>query len=177
MADKWERFNKKYDDEFEPLKALLNITIYGSYFPNTEKTFLEEQRNYLRTRGFVKTNIVDDFDDLDSNSTPLEKSIRCLEFSDVNFLIFTRAGKAQGVSRELTHIATSESMLDKIPFCTVFDQMRDNIGSVSVLSLNDIENTGIGRREFENEAQLRDRLYQQAVAKLRMKKNILRKDL
>lgn len=173
MADRWERFNKKYDEEFEPLKKLMNITIYGSYFPDSEKELLIEQRNYLRDRGFVRTYIVDDYADPTQNLDPLEKSIRCLEFSDVNFLIFTRAGNNQGVGRELTHCAMSESMIVKIPFCVVFDQTKDSINSVSVLLLKDIENSGIGRRGFESEAQLRDRLYQHAVAKLRMLKNRL----
>jgi len=176
MVDRWERFNKKYDEEFESLKKLMNITLYGPYFPETEKDFLIEMIDYLQGRGFVNTNLVEDYDDV-TYSDPLEKSLRCLEFSHVNFLIFTRAGENQGVGRELHHCATSELMIDRIPFCVVFDQIKDKVNSVSVLSLEDMENAGIGRREFETEAQLRDRLYRFAAAKLRMLKSRLIKDM
>jgi len=175
MVDRWAKFNKKYDDEVQPLKAILNITIYGSYFPEEEKQFLIDQRDYLRDKGFKKTYIVEDYPDPSHSSKPLDKSIRCLEYSDVNFLIFTRAGKNQGAGRELTYIATTESMFDRIPFSVVFDQTRDEQGSISVLSMNDIENSGIVRREFENEPQLRNGLYQQTMAKLRMLQNILKR--
>ena len=104
----------------------------------------------------------------------LDRSIMCLEYSDVNFLIFTRNGKNQGAIRELTRIAISHTMIDKIPFCTVFDETRDKNGSISDLSINDMENSNIVRREFQNEAQLQKALMRQAFAKTRILKEPLK---
>src|SRR3990172_6145467 len=154
MFDRWEKYNRKLDEEFKPLMRLLNITVYGSYFPKSEKQFLINQADFLRKKGYTNTFIVDEYPSPSLSISNLELSIRCLEFSDVNFLIFTRNGKNQGVSRELAHIATSTTMVDKVQFCTVFDQVKDEQGSVPPLSLDDINNSGILRREFNSEQQL-----------------------
>ena len=118
------------------------------------------------------TNLVEDYPNK-TNKNALEISIDCLETSDVNFLIFTREGKNQGVTRELTHIATEPDMSSKAKFCTVFDETKDERGSMSDLSINDIENSGIERREFQSEGQLQKALLQQAFAKTRMLKDVL----
>ena len=177
MSYRWEKYNQRLSREFTPLMKVITITIYGSYYPQSEKDFLIEQRDFLRDKGYENTNIVDDYPDLDPDITLLEKSIRCLEFSDVNFLVFTREGKRYGVSRELTHVATSNNMIDKIPFCTVFDQINDNRGSIPPLSLDDINNSGINRREYQTKDKLQTALSQQAFAKLRMLQSTLIKRL
>jgi len=177
VSSRWEKYNRRIAKDFEPLKRVMTMTIYGSYYPQSEKDFLISQRNFLRDKGYVNTNIVDDYLDPEPDITSLEKSTRCLEFSDVNFLVFTREGKRYGVSRELTHIATSSTMIDKIPFCTVFEQIRDERGSIPPLSLDDINNSGINRREFETEQQLQTALSQQSFAKLRRLQSTLIKRL
>ena len=174
MGSRWDRFNKRYAEEYGVLKNVLTITIYGSYYPDSEKQFLVRQRNFLRKAGYTKTKLVVDYES-NPKTTPLDKSIRCLEYSDVNFLIFTREGKNQGVTRELTHVATSNTMIDKIPFCTVFDETRDKNGSISDLSINDMENSNIVRREFQSEEELQKALRQQAFAKTRILKDVLKK--
>jgi len=175
MSDRWAKYTRKLEDEFRSFMPLLNITLYGSYSPDSEKQFLFRQRDFLRKKGYTKTYIVTDYPKSKAVMTDLELSISCLEFSDVNFLIFTREGKNQGVTRELTHVATSPTMADKVKFCTVFDQTRDNHGSLSPLSMNDIDNSGIGRREFKTESQLQDALSQQAYAKLKILQSTLKK--
>ena len=176
MGSRWNKFNKEEIDKFNRLKNALTITIYGSYYPESELEFLATQRNFLRNNGYLKTNLVTDYDN-PSHLTPLDISISCLEYSDVNFLIFTRNGKNQGVIRELTHVATSPTMLAKIPFCTVFDEIQDSRSSISPLSLEDMRNSNIIRREFQSENQLQKILSQQAFAKTRILKEELKKRL
>lgn len=155
----------------------MTITIYGSYFPDSEKLFLENQRDILIQKGYADTHLVLDYSKPSLETTGLEMSIRCLEFSDVNFLIFTREGKRFGVSRELTHVATSSTMIDKVQYCTVFEQIQDFQGSIPPLSIDDINNSGINRREFTTEHQLQTALAQQAYAQVRNLKNLLKKRL
>lgn len=155
------------------LEGVMAITIYGSCFPDSEKQFLARQRDFLRNMGYAKTGLVTDYRH-SPEATPSDRSIMCLEYSDVNFLIFTRNGKNQGAIRELTRIAISHTMIDKIPFCTVFDETGDKNGSISDLSINDMENSNIVRREFQNEAQLQKALMRQAFAKTRILKEPLK---
>ena len=172
MDSRWSKFNERHVGIYKKLRGVLVITIYGSYYPESEKEFLIKQRNFLRESGYSRTNLVIDYPN-EANRNPLEISIDCLETSDVNFLIFTREGKNQGVTRELTHITTEPDMANKVKFCTVFDETKDARGSMSDLSINDIENSGIGRREFQSEEQLQKALLQQAFAKTRMLKDVL----
>ena len=177
MNSRWDRFNEKHDDvnEYKKLRSILRITVYGSYYPESAKKTLIRQRNFLRNKGYSETSLVEDYSY--GKILPLDKSIMSLENSDVNFLIFTKEGKNLGVTRELAHIATSSTMADKIPFCTVFTEIEDKSGSISVLSINDIENSHIPRREFQGEKQLQKALLQQAFAKTRKLKNELKQRL
>lgn len=52
----------------------LRITIYGSYYPSSEMQFLIEQRDFLRSLGFTKANLVVDYPGL--TDKPLKK-INC----------------------------------------------------------------------------------------------------
>lgn len=175
MNDRWAKYNRRLDEEFKPLMKVLSITIYGSYYPEPEKDFLKNQRDYLISKGYSEASLVEDYPEQESDISNLEKSIRCLQYSDVNFLIFTREGKRYGVSRELTHIATSPTMIDKVRYCTVFEQMQDDRGSIPPLSIDDINNSGIGRREFTSELQLQKALSQQTYIQLRSLRNVLLK--
>ena len=174
MNDKWERFKRRLD-EVNPLKRKLRIAIYGSYYPSGELEFLKRQRDYLISNGYVSTNIVKEFHDQCPSLTPLQISRDCLHNSDVNFFIFTKEGKNQGVTVELQIAATEESMSHKVRHCVVFDQIRDNFGSISELSLDVIENVGIIRRTFVSEEDLQTALLQKAFLSLRRLQNELRR--
>ena len=172
MDSRWSKFNERHVGIYKKLREVLVITIYGPYYPESEKEFLIKQRDFLRESDYMRTNLVIDYPN-EANRNALEISIDCLETSDVNFLIFTREGKNQGVTRELTHITTEPDMANKTKFCTVFDETKDERGSISDLSIIDIRNSGIERREFQSEGQLRKALLQQAFAKTRMLKDVL----
>ena len=177
MNSRWDKFNEKHDDvsEYKKLRGVLHITVYGSYYPESAKKTLIRQRDFLRSKGYSGTSLVEDYSY--GTISPLDKSIMSLENSDVNFLIFIKEGKNQGITRELAHIATSSTMADKIPFCTVFTEREDKSDSISALSINDIENSHIPRREFQDEKQLQKALLQQAFAKTRKLKNELKQRL
>ena len=175
MPDKWERFRRRRDEEIQPLKPKLSITIYGSYQPEAELKFLERQRDFLIQNGYTNTKLVKEYHEQYPSLTPLEVSRDCLLYSDVNFFIFTKEGKNQGVTVELQIAATDEKMADKVRYCVVFDQIRDNYGSISALSLDAIDNARIIRRDFVSEQDLQDALLQKAFLSLKRLQNELRK--
>lgn len=174
MYDKWEQYKRRLN-EIYPLKRKLKITIYGSYQPPSELEFLERQRDYLIKNGYVNTAIVKTYHDQYPSLSSYEISRDCLHNSDINFFIFTKEGKNQGVTVELHIAATEDSMSDKIKHCVVFDQIRDNYGSISPLSLDMIENVGIIKRDFVNEKDLQTALLQKAFLSLRRLQNELRR--
>lgn len=175
MPDKWEQFRRKIENEIEPLKPKLRITIYGSYQPPSELDFLEKQRDFLIKNGYKKTKLVIEYHKQYPSLTPLEVSTDCLFYSDVNFFIFTKIGKNQGVTVELQITSTDKRMADKVKHCVVFDQIKDNYGSISALSINAIENVGIIKRDFVTEEDLQNALLQKAFLSLRRLQNTLKK--
>ena len=175
MADKWERFRRRIDEEVNPLKPKLRITIYGSYHPDSELEFLEKQREFLIQNQYTNTKLVNEYHEEFPSLLPYEISKYCLEYSDVNFFIFTKEGKNQGVTVELQIAATEDSMADKVKHCIVFDQIRDNFGSISALSLDVMDNVGIIKRDFVSEDDLQNALLQKAFLSLRRLQNELRR--
>jgi len=175
VHDRWERFGKRLSDEFYPLKEKLMITIYGSYQPKTELTFLRQQMAFLIDKGYTRTMLVEDYHKQYLELSSLEISTYCLRNSDVNFFIFTKDGKNQGVSVELQIAATDQGMIDKVKHCIVFDQIRDNYGSVSALSLDQIDNSGIVKRDFVDEEDLQTAMLQKAFSSLRRLQNEIRR--
>jgi len=161
MTDRWERFNRRFEEEFLPLKKRINITIYGSYSPESEMYFLTKQKEFMINNGYALTKLVIDYDD--GTLSPLEISKRCLMFSDVNYLIFTRNGKKYGVIRELAFVSDAPEMIDKTQYCVVFDEIHDSRGSVPPLSLDDIKNSDIIRHEFSSEKDLQEALLSKSL--------------
>jgi hypothetical protein len=97
----------------------------------------------------------------------LELSEACLKYSDANFLIFTSTGMGKGVTRELAFAATSPEMITKVTSCVVFDEIVEERSSMSNLSLIDIANSGISRREYRNIDELRNAVIKEAFWQLR----------
>lgn len=175
VIDKWKRFKQQVDREIHPLKGKLKITIYGSYFPEDELKFLERQRDFLIQNGYTNTKLVKEYHEQYKSLTSLEVSKDCLYYTDVNFFIFTKEGKNQGVTVELYIAATDPNMAHKVQYCVVFDQIRDSHGSISALSIDAIENSGIIKRDFVDETDLQNALLQKAFLSLRRLQNQLRK--
>ena len=152
----------------------LRITLYGSYYPNSEKHLLEKQRDTLRSVGYPMTNLVSDYPKPRRGATPLEISTHCLETSDANFLIFTKNGKNLGVTHEIAYVSMSDSMADRARYCVVFDEVFDECGTVSPLSMESIKNSGIVRYEFCGEDDLKQGLMSHAYRQVRMQYGTLR---
>ncbi|MDE1843515.1 MAG: hypothetical protein KGH95_07705 [Thaumarchaeota archaeon] len=175
VPDRWERFRSRIDEDVIPLKKKMVITIYGSYTPENELRFLEKQRDFLIKNGYEKTKLVKEYHEQSPSLTSYQVSKDCLLYSDVNFFIFTKEGKNQGVTVELHIAATDDAMADKVKHCIVFDQIKDNYGSISPLSIDAMDNVGIIKRDFVSEEDLQTALLQKAFLSLRMLQNILRK--
>ena len=167
MPYRWPRDDSQLS-KFRKVAEQLRITIYGSYQPDSERRLLERQRDALRSAGYPLTNLVDDYAIPREGATPLEISVRCLETSDANFLIFTQNGKNLGVTHEISYVSLDDSMADRARHCVVFDEILDNHGAASVLSLESIKNSGIVRYEFCGEDGLRRGLELHAYSQARM---------
>lgn len=162
---------------FRRVAERLRITIYGSYQPDSERRMLETQRDSLRLAGYPLTRLVSDYAELWEDATPLEISERCLETSDANFLIFTKNGKNLGVTHEIAYASMSASMADRAHHCVVFDEVFGSRGTASALSVESIKNSGITRREFCGEDDLRRGLASHAYLQARMQYGTLRRRL
>lgn len=160
--------------KFMKVAEQLRITIYGSYYPDSERHLLERQRDTLRSAGYPMTNLVSDYPKPWEGATPLEISELCLETSDANFLIFTKNGKNLGVTHEIAYVSMSDSMADRARHCVVFDEVLDNYGTVSTLSMESVKNSGIIRYKFCGEDDLRQGLVSHAYHQVRMQYGTLR---
>jgi hypothetical protein len=87
VVDNWEQFKQKYEKGINSKKALLNITLYGSYYPALEKKLLIELKKLLIRHGYHKTILVKDKQS--PGDDPLEISQQCMRFSNINLLILT----------------------------------------------------------------------------------------
>ena len=172
MTDSWEEFNRKYDDNINSLRPLLNITIYGSYFPASEKKLLLSVKKLLIDVRYEKTVLVEDRIKK-KGSDSLEISKRCLLYSDVNFLVFTKTGRRLGLVRELAFIAEDENMRLKIPNCMIFDQVVREKSSVPDLSNSDIKNSRMNCRRFVTNDELKKAIVNEAFWRLRSLAHVL----
>ena len=102
VIDDWEQFKQKYEKAINSKKPLLNITLYGSYYPAQEKKLLIELKKLLIRHGYHKTILVKDKQS--PGDDPLEISQQCMRFSNINLLIFTLRGKRHGVIDELAFL-------------------------------------------------------------------------
>ena len=172
MSSRWPKDNSKLN-KFREIATQMSITIYGSYQPDSEMRLLERQRDALRLAGYPMTSLVSDYALPRERVTNLETSMNSLERSDVNFLIFTRNGTNLGVTDEVAHVTTSHSMSDRAHRCVVFDEVLDDRGTASTLSVERIKNSGIIRREFCGEDDLRQMLMTCAHQQVRMQYHTL----
>ncbi|MFX1258539.1 MAG: hypothetical protein ACFFAN_11805 [Promethearchaeota archaeon] len=100
------------------------ITIYGPYYPETERDRLYNLKRYLEERNINDINLVRDYPlnffpfplPSDEDQRNLERSRYCLKKSDLNILIFTFKGECSGVCKELDHCT-----YNKIDFLVFFE--------------------------------------------------------
>ena len=150
----------------------MSITLHGSYYTPSEMSFLERQRDFLRSKGYALAFLVKDGDGDGDGVTALEASKRYLENSDANLLIFTGAGRWLGLVRELAHVA-DPSMRIKAADCVVFDQVTDGASSVPALSMCDLGDAKIQHYEFRDESELQIGLLTRAQDYVMHKRDIL----
>ncbi len=133
----------------------MEITIYGSYFPQKEKDFLIRLKEALISEGYTSTRIVED---RPSNGLDeFQASKASLEFSDINFLVFTFGGKRLGVVRELAHCTSSITMTDRRWRCVLCYEVKGNRSALPPLSTKEVEKlhmSKIRQIQFSDETQL-----------------------
>lgn len=142
------------------LRERMSITIYGSYWPAEELDFLNRQTAFLASKGYTDSKIVPDRDPKGGDA--LESSRRCLQFSDVNFLVFTRDGKKHGLVRELALVADAMITAPKAHDCVAFYQGAEMGEAIPVLSISDIKKTRMRAAAFSDEADLQDAMLKTA---------------
>ena len=154
---RWERFYTEWKNGWLQYKQHMEITIYGSYKPDAQKRLLIRLKDALIQEGYTSTRLVEDFPN-PKNLSSFELSKACLEYSDVNFLVFTFAGKRFGVSRELAHCC-SPSMIDRRWRCVSFEQRKANRTALPPMNSKELESlhiSNISRVEFGDQRQLRN---------------------
>ncbi|MDD4213142.1 MAG: hypothetical protein PHY42_07120 [Bacilli bacterium] len=120
-----------------------------------EKQRLINLRNYLRSDGYIHTYIVEDFpSDENSDSPNLDKSFNCLEFADLNILVFTCRGKSGSVASELKH-AIDNNLLSK---CRVFEEVYKDIPAMGTLLKEELrtERYSVVQVEYKNDTDLHE---------------------
>lgn len=172
MSSRWPGDDRQLR-KFTKVAEQLSITLYGSYYPVSERHLLERQRDALKSARYPLTNLVLDYPKPSEDATPLKISELCLETSDANFLIVTKNGQNLGVMHEIAYASMSDSMADRARHCVVFDEVSDNHGTVSTLSIESIKNAGITRCEFCGEDDLRRGLTSHAYNQVRIQYDAL----
>ena len=152
MIESWDKFLDEFNERTDSLKSKLNVTIYGSYYPNKEKTLLKNLKDFLIKNGYTNTILVEDKQR--PGDDPLEISQKCMQFSQINLLIFTRAGKRYGLIDELAFLTSNTQMFEKVPFSIVFDQVRGGKSSIPALSRSRINIFDVKLREFKSTQEL-----------------------
>ncbi len=153
MIDSWEQFILKYQKPISSLKSKINVTLYGSYYPDKDKLLLRDLKKMLRKDGYINTILVEDKQS--KGDDPLEISQQCMLFSQINLLIFTKEGKRHGVIDELAFLTSDQKMFEKIQFSLVFDQVLGRRSSIPSLSMSRVTRYGVQRREFQTPEQLK----------------------
>ncbi len=138
----------------------MEITIYGSYNPPDQKNLLIRMKNALVLEGYSSAKIVEERPN-PTNLDEFEISKACLEFSDVNFLIFTFAGKRFGVIRELAYCAGSTAMTDRRWRCVLCAETKGKRSALPTLSGRELEKLHVSKIlliPFRDEVQLKNAL-------------------
>lgn len=131
IQKRFDEFQRKKRESILAYKDKIHIVIYGAYNPPGEKERLIKLRDRLREDGYINTAIVGDFSNAEKSDIPnLEKSLDCLEWADLNILVFTCRGKTGSVARELIHAIDNPRILWK---CRIFEETDKGIPAMETL--------------------------------------------
>lgn len=157
FTDRWLHFFDKKRLEISRLKSLLQVTIYGSFQPTTEKERLLNLVHVLRRKGYKSCDIVGGELRQNPQNWKVDKlSQFYLENSDVNFLVFTHEGKRLGVTDELGYTLHSPVMRRIRQFCTIFDDFSTGYSALTSLQLKRIEEIGMRYYAFSSDRELHE---------------------
>lgn len=155
FTDRWLYFFEKKKRERLRLRPLLQITIYGSFQPSTEKERLSRLVEGLRKKGYTSCDIVGGkLRPNPHNLASYELSQFYLEHSDVNFLVFTHEGKRLGVTDELGYVLHSPIMSKMRQFCIIFDEVSLGHSALTTLQLDKIKDLEMRYHEFSTDKDL-----------------------
>jgi len=159
--ERWDNFQRQKEESILSHKGEICIIIYGAYNPPSKGTHLGEKdrliklRDHLRNDGYTDTYIVEDFTyDKKSVSPNLDKSYDCLNFANLNILVFTCRGKTDSVSSELKY-AIQNNLLSK---CRVYEEVRNDIHAMGTLLKEELTNERyiVFKVEYENDNELHE---------------------
>lgn len=157
--DRWENFQQQKKESFLSHKDEILIIIYGAYSPPSDgrhlggKERLIKLRDNLKNEGYIQTYIVEEFPSDEKSISPnLDKSYYCLEYADLNILVFTCRGNTDSVTSELEY-AIGNNLLSK---CLVFEECYNGISAMGTLPREKLrrERYSIARFEYENDDDL-----------------------
>jgi len=133
---RWNEFQKQKAVSFLSHKGNILIIIYGAYNPPGDGEHLGEKERLIKLQdrlkkdGYTETYIVEDIPYNEKSFSPnLDKSYYCLEFADLNILVFTCRGNTDSVTSELEY-AIENNLLSK---CLVFEECYNGISAMGTL--------------------------------------------
>ncbi len=139
LKDKFEEFITNKIIRVSDKKSICKLIIFGAYYPPGEKRFLRKIKKSLQEDGYEETWLVEEYPNSD-NLSIRNKSIECLDFSDINLFIITFKGKQGGLTVELEYVIRNAS---RISFKTiVFFEVKAEEGK-SIKSLSQLQIDGL----------------------------------
>jgi len=150
---KFRKFIEKIrEKEIIEKKPLCRIILFGSYYPPEIKEILIKIRDDLRKEGYNNTWLVEDYPTYNDLGIR-EKSIFCLKFSDINFLIITFEGEKGGVTSELEYIINNAKELSyqSVVFYEIKCENDQEISSLSPVQEDGLISAKIRMVKFKKE--------------------------
>lgn len=153
-SERWKKLLAESKREEEELRELLEITVYGSFKPDSEKQRLINLVEAIRDEGFPSCDIVGG--ELRRLIDGVNDSCMFyLKRSDVNLLVFTHRGKRLGVTDELAYVLYSLEMRQRRHHCAVFDQTsRDGYSALTFKQVEQLKELSMLHVEFKNKRDL-----------------------
>ncbi|MDP2845883.1 MAG: hypothetical protein Q8N79_07415, partial [Candidatus Methanoperedens sp.] len=178
IQKRFDEFQRRKKESILAYKDKINIVIYGAYNPPSDGKHLGERerliklRDRLREDGYTNTIMVEDLAVSESSCIPnLEKSLGCLNWADLNILVFTCRGKTDSVVRELLHAIDNPLVLWK---CRIFEEIEKGIPAIGTLLKEELsqERYAVTQVKRENDDDLYEHVSSEVFQFLR--KNIHR---
>lgn len=158
-SERWDTFQRQKKESILSHKGDIYNIIYGAYNPpgdekhSGEKERLIKLRDHLRNDGYIHTYLVEDFPSNPNSVSPnLDKSYDCLNFADLNILVFTCRGKTDSVVSELKYAI----QCNLLPKCRVYEEEHHGIPAMGTLLKEELtkERYKVSKVGFENDTEL-----------------------